>query len=155
MRTRLHPPALALFERIGAGHFDSGAWLREFYGAPMTLTALEARSAADDLATVLQLVKRRGAAYESAARLYRALAQRTVSMPQTTVDLKWKRPPVLSTPDALERWLVDRFGALTQLDDAGRRLARSALDMLEKLGLVSSTAAIHAELVRSALELPA
>jgi len=154
MRARLHPPALALYESLSTGRFDAAAWLREWYGDPRALSYVDSRAAADDLSVVLAMEVRRGAAYESALRLYRALSRRSAAVPQTTVETKWKRPPPLETPAALEGWLEQRFGKLKALDGARRRHVRSALDMLEAFGLVAKAASIHAALLKCALDVP-
>jgi hypothetical protein len=152
MKPRLHPPVLALLELLNAGRFDAAAWLRQWYGEPRTLSYASSRAAADDLSVVLAVVQRRGAAFESASRLHRALSRRAIAVPQTTVETPWKLPRVMETPAALERWLEERFGSLTTLDDARRRLVRAALEMLESVGLVRSAASIHAELLKCSLE---
>jgi hypothetical protein len=152
MKPRLHPPALDLFEQLSAGRLDAAEWLRRWHGEPRTLSYGASRAAADDLAVVLEVMVRRGAAFESASRLYRALARRAIAVPRTTVETPWKLPRMMETPAALEVWLEGRFGSLKDLDDARRRLVRAALEMLESVGLVSSAAAIHAELLKCSLE---
>lgn len=152
MKARLHPPALTLLEHLNDGRFDAAGWLRRWYGEPRTLSFASTRAAADDLAVVLQLTQQRGAAFESAARLHRALTRRAIAVPCTTVEAPWKLPRTMATPAALERWLEDRFGSLDLLDDARRRLVRAALEMLDGVGLLTGAAAIHAELVKCSLE---